>query len=37
MILNDYKCQMHGYFESDKPVCPHGCDTVQKCSCNLSA
>ncbi|NBW22734.1 MAG: hypothetical protein EBR82_83795 [Caulobacteraceae bacterium] len=30
MILNDYKCAMHGFFESDKPICPHGCDTVQK-------
>lgn len=30
MILNDYKCEMHGFFESDKPICPHGCDTVQK-------
>ena len=26
MILHDWKCATHGFFESDKPVCPHGCD-----------
>jgi len=30
MVLNDYKCEVHGFFESDMPICPHGCDTVQK-------
>jgi hypothetical protein len=25
MILRDYKCDEHGFFESDVPVCPHGC------------
>ncbi len=28
-ILNDYKCPAHGYFESTKAVCPHGCTDVQ--------
>lgn len=28
MILRDYKCPVHGFFESSstEPVCPHGCD-----------
>jgi hypothetical protein len=30
MILHDYACLAHGYFESDKPECPHGCNTVIK-------
>ena len=30
MILHDFKCAVHGYFESEEPICPHGCDTVQK-------
>lgn len=25
MILRDYKCDEHGFFESDQPVCPQGC------------
>jgi hypothetical protein len=28
-VKNDYKCDVHGFFESTKPICPHGCDTVQ--------
>lgn len=28
-VKNDYKCDVHGYFESTEPVCPHGCTTVQ--------
>jgi hypothetical protein len=26
-ILNDYKCQEHGYFESYTALCPKGCTT----------
>ena len=26
MILNDYKCLAHGYFEAWEPKCPKGCD-----------
>lgn len=25
MILRDYKCDEHGFFENHEPVCPHGC------------
>ena len=25
MILKDYKCELHGYFESGEPRCPEGC------------
>ena len=28
-VVNDYKCDVHGFFESKSPVCPHGCTTVQ--------
>lgn len=28
-VKNDYKCDVHGFFESTKPECPHGCTTVQ--------
>jgi len=28
-VMNDYKCDVHGYFEAREPKCPHGCDTVQ--------
>jgi len=29
-VIHDFKCAVHGFFESDQPICPHGCDTVQK-------
>ena len=25
MIVKEWKCDEHGYFESDKPECPDGC------------
>ncbi len=25
MVLNDYKCIEHGFFEAMEPRCPHGC------------
>lgn len=25
MVIKEWKCEEHGYFESDKPVCSHGC------------
>jgi len=28
-VLHDYKCPVHGYFESREAVCPAGCDDVQ--------
>lgn len=28
-VVHDYKCPAHGFFESNQPVCPHGCDDVQ--------
>ena len=28
-VLHDYKCPVHGYFESREPVCPAGCTDVQ--------
>jgi hypothetical protein len=24
-VYHDYKCPAHGFFESNKPECPHGC------------
>ena len=30
MILRDYKCPAHGFFESSEAVCPHGCTTVDQ-------
>ena len=27
-VLKDYKCPVHGYFESYEPVCPAGCTDV---------
>jgi hypothetical protein len=29
MVLHDYKCPVHGFFESREPVCPAGCTDVQ--------
>jgi hypothetical protein len=29
-IKKDYRCLAHGNFESTKPVCPHGCNTVTR-------
>jgi hypothetical protein len=29
-VMHDFKCAVHGYFESSSAICPHGCDTVQK-------
>jgi hypothetical protein len=28
-VLHDYKCPVHGYFESRDAVCPAGCTDVQ--------
>lgn len=28
-VLHDYKCPVHGYFESKEAVCPAGCTDVQ--------
>ena len=28
-VVHDYKCPAHGFFESNTPKCPHGCDNVQ--------
>ena len=28
-VLHDYKCPVHGYFESFEAVCPSGCTDVQ--------
>ena len=28
-VLPDYKCPVHGYFESRQAVCPSGCTDVQ--------
>ena len=28
-VINDYKCDVHGFFEAREAKCPHGCDTVQ--------
>lgn len=28
-VLNDYKCQKHGFFEAMEPLCPHGCTDVK--------
>ena len=25
-VVHDYKCSVHGFFESHEPFCPHGCD-----------
>lgn len=25
MIIKEWKCEEHGYFESDRPECPDGC------------
>jgi hypothetical protein len=25
MILKDYKCSTHGFFEAGEPICPEGC------------
>jgi hypothetical protein len=27
-VLNDYKCPVHGFFESHDPTCPAGCKDV---------
>lgn len=27
-VIKEYRCLAHGAFESDKEVCPHGCETV---------
>jgi len=29
-IKKEWECMAHGYFESDIPKCPAGCDTVQR-------
>lgn len=26
MIIKEWKCPYHGFFESPDPVCPHGCE-----------
>lgn len=26
MVIKEWKCPAHGFFESDNPVCPKGCD-----------
>ena len=36
MILKDYKCEIHGYFESSEPRCPEGC-TVNIYAVHLQA
>ena len=28
-VLHDYKCAVHGFFESHDALCPHGCEDVQ--------
>ena len=28
-VVHDYKCAVHGFFESSEGVCPHGCEEVQ--------
>ena len=25
MVIKEWKCEEHGYFESDRPECPEGC------------
>lgn len=27
MVIKEWKCDEHGYFESTEAICPHGCDT----------
>lgn len=29
-IKKEWKCMAHGFFESDIPMCPAGCDTVER-------
>lgn len=29
-VLKEYDCLAHGPFEAYTPVCPHGCDTVER-------
>lgn len=29
-VVKEWKCDAHGYFESDEPICPQGCDTVSR-------
>ncbi len=24
-VINDYKCEKHGFFEAWEPICPQGC------------
>ena len=29
-VLHDYRCMVHGKFESREARCPYGCDTVER-------
>jgi len=28
--VKEWKCEAHGFFESDQAVCPHGCTTISR-------
>ncbi len=30
MVIKEWKCAAHGYFESAESTCPHGCTTTQR-------